>query len=63
MKCVIRVWCEWDFDQDDQVFANETLAREWVERVVMPEMEDGDTLEELEDQGLVSFETIEVIGG
>lgn len=57
---VVRVICEWDFGQDAQMFATEGVARKWAKDVIAPEVEE--TLDELEEDGLLWFEAIKVIG-
>jgi hypothetical protein len=51
--------CEWDIGINDDIFIDEEVARVAVAHALV-EMDVHETLEELEDQGLVVFETKEV---
>lgn len=53
---VIQIWCEYDIDQEYQVFANEEAAIKFVN-----EGSADYTYEELEEDGLINFEWVSVL--
>lgn len=56
---VTTFWCEWDIGCNNDVFIDETVARVAVE-AALADMDIDAPLEELEDQGLLGFESKEV---
>ena len=64
MKTIIKVTMEWDFGQDEVVFANLGSARKWLNQnnnLTEYLKETEDNLDNLESYGLLSFHTVEVI--
>lgn len=57
---VTTVWCEWDIGISDSVFLNEEVAREHATRA-LESCGVEETIEELEEEGLLGFETKEVV--
>jgi hypothetical protein len=57
---IVQVVCEWDIGQDQQVFATQSGAEDWVIQALINGGID-DPLEELEDQGLVAYNYIKVV--
>lgn len=56
----IKVNCEWDIGQEGALFISEASARKWVEQAIIDSgIEDG--IEDLESEGLVNYETWEVV--
>lgn len=62
MTSVIRVWCEYDLGQvtSNRVYTKLYLAREDVFNELF-EMGFTESMEELEDQGLLGFERLDLI--
>ena len=57
---VCRVWCEFDLGQNDVVFINAEIAEQFME--AMWNKETGfETAKEAEADGLLTYETIEVV--
>ena len=62
-KQMYNVVCEWDVAQDNLIFETEDDAWDWIEKnpIIQEVLEDnGGTLEELIDEGLVDVLTLEV---
>jgi hypothetical protein len=59
MNIVWRIWCEYDFNQDQYVFSTKEASIDWLsERLA----EDGSfTFDEIYNEGLVSFEALKVL--
>ena len=57
----IRVQCEWDIGLENVVYGSEEEAREAV-RKILPQHGIEESLEELEDEGLVVYEYVETVG-
>lgn len=51
-----KIWCKHDIGQEGIVFYTKEDARKWLENVVPTFLEE--TLEELESDGLVNYDTI-----
>jgi photosystem II stability/assembly factor-like uncharacterized protein len=60
MNSVIRLWCEWDVGQESVVFATEDAARSWAKEALVSAGID-DPIDELEDEALISYSTMEVV--
>ena len=58
---VITILCEWDIGINDNVYATEELAREAAKTALL-DCDIEETMDELEDDGLISFESNRVIG-
>jgi hypothetical protein len=61
---MIRIWCEWDFGQENLVFASREAAMKWVtDNVLIDEYvkENFCNAEDLVRNGLIGFETLEFI--
>lgn len=56
---VTTFWCEWDIGCNDDIFSDEDVARAVVEQALI-DMDLTETMEELEDQGLLGFDSVEV---
>ena len=57
---VTRMWCEWDIGCNDDVFEDEDVARKMAEHCLEC-VGIEETLEELEEEGLIGFEDYEVV--
>ena len=57
---VTTVWCEWDIGISDAVFLNEEVARQHAV-LALESCGVEETVEELEEEGLIAFETKEVV--
>ena len=57
---VYKVWCEWDIGLEGVMFASEEAARRDV-KAALKDSDVEESLQELEDEGLVSFEAMRVI--
>ncbi len=56
MKC-FKIWCEWDFGQDEMIFTSEEKARDWISR----NFYDGYismTVKDAFDDGLISIQEL-----
>ena len=58
MKQVVRIWCEYDYGQDDIVFATTELAENWLRKAIIGQA-DGNSFDELMEDGLISTEAID----
>lgn len=58
---VMTILCEWDIGINDNVYATEELAREAAKAALL-DCGIEETMDELEDDGLISFESNHVIG-
>ena len=56
---VTTFWCEWDIGINDDIFIDEEVARVAV-AAALTDMDIDETVEELEDQGLLGFDNVEV---
>lgn len=63
-RTIYKVDCEWDIGQDNISFVSEAKAMEWVENnsTLKDNFEDGDILEDLFEEGLVSIIPFDLIG-
>lgn len=57
---VCKINSEWDIGHEDILFFEYATARQWV-RDALADLGFEETLEELEDENLISYEWIEVI--
>lgn len=57
---LVTVNCEWDIGQEGIAFENHRLAVEWVKEALV-DCGIEDTLEELEAEGLVNYDTLVVV--
>ena len=56
-----RLWIEWDFGQDDQIFRSREDARNWFERYVdLDTLGDFKTHQEIFDEGLANIEALRI---
>lgn len=56
---VTTFWCEWDIGINDDIFIDEDVARVAVAAALI-KVDIHEPLDELEDEGLVGFETSKV---
>jgi hypothetical protein len=69
MKHFIRLWCEWDYGQDEVIFESETEATIWLKKAVdnvdgIDYFEDhvlGEDFENIFEMGLAGFRIIKLI--
>jgi hypothetical protein len=57
----VRVWCEWDIGHENVIYASEDVARANLPQI-LPSHGIDEPLDELEAEGLIGFEPVEVIG-
>lgn len=63
MQKMIKLWIEWDFGQDSKVFSSIDNAKNWLSNdPYFKEFlsENKYTFEELEDNGLITYESLTV---
>ncbi len=61
---MITIWCEYDYGQEGLVFTTEEVAEKWLKNAVdssyVPDA-GMETYEELDQNGLISFDEVAVI--
>lgn len=60
-ETVYKINSEWDIGHEYYVFGTKEDAREFARRALI-DCDFEETLEELEDEGLINYEALEVIG-
>ncbi|QHJ79338.1 MAG: hypothetical protein [Bacteriophage sp.] len=60
MKTVIRIWCEWDIGNENIVFSDFDIARQWADQAIKDSGLE-ESMEELEQHGLIGFEQLKLI--
>ena len=60
MKTVIRIWCEWDIGNENIVFSDFDIARQWADQAIKDAGLE-ESMEELEQDGLIGFKQVQLI--
>lgn len=65
---MLRLWCEWDYGQENFIFTSEAAGRAWLEKAVLDidggfDLDDfPDGISDYFDQGLAGFGPVTIIG-
>lgn len=60
MTKVYKVWCEWDWNQNEVVFDTKRAAELWVDKCIVDYGVE-ESRPELEEEGLVSIEWVDLM--
>jgi len=66
-RTFLKMWCEWDYGQDDVLFVTEDCGKRWLERQIIrvdgswPRDIFGENIQTIFDEGLAGFSVVTLV--